>query len=269
MIKELENFTSKYHGIFDRHAHYNDSAFDSDREELLSSLPSLGVENAVCVGYDLPSSQKAVEIAEQYPHIYAAAGFHPENLEEYSEDGIDRLRPLLAHPKTVAIGEIGLDYHWKEMPPDLQQRAFTRQLSLAREMGLPVIIHAREATEDTLSSLKDFTDVRGVVHCFSGSAETAKILAGWGFYIGFTGILTFKNARHPVEACAVVPKEQLLLETDCPYMAPVPWRGKRSCSPMIQSVAERMAEIKGVSAQEMIDIAAENTRRLFGIGGER
>ena len=157
----------------------------------------------------------------------------------------------------------------KEMPPDLQQRAFTRQLTLAREMGLPVIIHAREATEDTLSILKDFTDVRGVVHCFSGSAETAKILAGWGFYIGFTGILTFKNARHPVEACAVVPKEQLLLETDCPYMAPVPWRGKRSCSPMIQSVAERMAEIKGVSAQEMIDIAAENTRRLFGIGGER
>ena len=117
MIKELENFTSKYHGIFDSHAHYNDSAFDSDREELLSSLPSLGVENAVCVGYDLPSSQKAVEIAEQYPHIYAAAGFHPENLEEYSEDGIDRLRPLLAHPKTVAIGEIGLDYHWPEPEP--------------------------------------------------------------------------------------------------------------------------------------------------------
>ena len=177
---------------------------------------------------------------------------------------------LCAHDAQPLIeGGTGSMSVLKEMPPDLQQRAFTRQLSLAREMGLPVIIHAREATEDTLSILKDFTDVRGVVHCFSGSAETAKILAGWGFYIGFTGILTFKNARHPVEACAVVPKEQLLLETDCPYMAPVPWRGKRSCSPMIQSVAERMAEIKGVSAQEMIDIAAENTRRLFGIGGER
>ena len=265
MIKGLEDFTPKYHGIFETHSHYNDDAFDEDREELLSSLPALGVEKAICVGYDLPSSVKAVEIARSFPNVYAAVGFHPENLEDYSEDGIDRLRPLLADPKTVAIGEIGLDYHWKEMPEDLQQRAFVRQLSLARELDMPVIIHAREATEDTLDILKDFTDVKGVIHCFSGSAETAKILVNWGFYIGFTGVLTFKNARHPVEACAIIPKERLLLETDCPYMAPVPWRGKRSCSPMIQSVAEKMAEIKGVSPQEMIDQAAENARRLFRV----
>lgn len=263
MIKALEDFTPKYHGIFDTHAHYNDRAFDEDRDELLRSLPALGVDNAVCIGYDLPSSRRAVEIAEQYPHIYAAAGFHPENLEDYSEDGIQQIRALLQHPKTIAIGEIGMDYHWKEMPPELQKKAFDRQLTLAEELDMPVIIHAREATEDTLEILSRHKGVSGVMHCFSGSAETAKILVSWGFYIGFTGVLTFKNARHPVEAVGVIPKERLLLETDCPYMAPVPWRGKRSCSPMIQSVAERMAEIKGVSPQEMIDIAAENARRLF------
>ena len=263
MIKALEDFTPKYHGIFDTHAHYNDRAFDEDRDELLRSLPALGVDNAVCIGYDLPSSQRAVEIAEQYPHIYAAAGFHPENLEAYSEEGIKEIKTLLQHPKTIAIGEIGMDYHWKEMPPELQKKAFDRQLTLAEELDMPVIIHAREATEDTLEILSRHKGVSGVMHCFSGSAETAKILVSWGFYIGFTGVLTFKNARHPVEAVGVIPKERLLLETDCPYMAPVPWRGKRSCSPMIQSVAERMAEIKGVSPQEMIDIAAENARRLF------
>ena len=263
MIKALEDFTPGYHGIFDTHAHYNDRAFDEDRDELLRSLPALGVDNAVCIGYDLPSSQRAVEIAEQYPHIYAAAGFHPENLEAYSEEGIKEIKTLLQHPKTIAIGEIGMDYHWKEMPPELQKKAFDRQLCLAEELDMPVIIHAREATEDTLEILSRHKGVSGVMHCFSGSAETAKILVSWGFYIGFTGVLTFKNARHPVEAVGVIPKERLLLETDCPYMAPEPWRGKRSCSPMIQSVAERMAEIKGVSPQEMIDIAAENARRLF------
>ncbi len=265
MIKGLEDFTPNYHGIFETHAHYGDQAFDEDREELLSSLPGLGVDRAICVGYDLPSSEKALEIAGRFPHIYAAAGFHPENLHEYSEEGVRRIAEMLKNNKAVAIGEIGLDYHWKEMPPELQKKAFTRQLELARELELPVIIHAREATADTLEILQNFTDVRGVLHCFSGSAETAKILTGWGFYIGFTGVLTFKNARQPVEACAAVPIDRLLLETDCPYMAPVPWRGKRSCSPMIQSTAERMAEIKGVSPQEMIDIAAQNARRLFGI----
>lgn len=263
MIKALEDFTPKYHGIFDSHAHYNDSAFDEDREELLSALPSLGVSHAICIGYDLPSSRRAAEIAQQYPHIYAAAGFHPENLEAYSEAGIAEIRQLLKQDKVVAIGEIGMDYHWKEMPPALQKEAFERQLTLAGELDMPVIIHSREATEDTLAILSRHKGVQGVMHCFSGSAETAKILVSWGFYIGFTGVLTFKNARHPVEAVSVIPMERLLLETDCPYMAPVPWRGKRSCSPMIQSVAERMAEIKGVSPQEMIDIAAANTKRLF------
>ena len=265
MIKGLEEFTPKYHGIFETHAHYGDHVFDGDREELLSSLPELGVDRAICVGYDLPSSQKAAEIAERFPHIYAAVGFHPENLHEYSEEGVQQIARLLEQQKVIAIGEIGLDYHWKEMPPELQKQAFTRQLQLARELNLPVIIHAREATADTLEILANFKDVRGVLHCFSGSAETAKIVTGWGFYIGFTGVLTFKNARQPVEACAEVPMDKLLLETDCPYMAPIPWRGKRSCSPMIQSTAERMAEIKGVSPQQMIDIAAENARRLFGV----
>lgn len=263
MIKALEDFTPKYHGIFDTHAHYNDDAFDGDREELLRSLPALGVDHAICVGYDLPSSRKALEIAKQYPHIYAAVGYHPENLEDYSEDGIRQIKEMLRQEKVVAIGEIGMDYHWKEMPPELQKRAFERQLQLAEELNMPVIIHAREATEDTLEILSRHKNVEGVMHCFSGSAETAKTLVKWGFYIGFTGVLTFKNARHPVEAAGVIPKERLLLETDCPYMAPMPWRGKRSCSPMIQSVAEKMADIKGVSPQEMIDIAAENAKRLF------
>jgi TatD DNase family protein len=231
----------------------------------LCSLPNLGVSNAICVGYDLPSSEKAIAIAAQYPHIYAAVGFHPENLQEYSEENIEKLKVMLQNPKVVAIGEIGMDYHWKEMPPELQKRAFERQLTLAEELDLPVIIHAREATADTLEILSRHKSVEGVLHCYSGSAETAKILIDWGFYIGFTGVLTFKNARHPVESVGVIPKERLLLETDCPYMAPVPWRGKRSCSPMIQSVAEKMAEIKGVSPQEMIDIAAENARKLFRI----
>ena len=151
------------------------------------------------------------------------------------------------------------------MPPELQSQAFTRQLQLARGLSLPVIIHARGPTAHTLQILADFKDVGGVLHWFSRSAERAKMVTRWGFYIGFTGVLTFKNARQPVEACAEVPMDKLLLETDCPYMAPIPWRGKRSCSPMIQSTAERMAEIKGVSPQQMIDITAENARRLFGV----
>lgn len=259
------SFTPRYHGIFDTHAHYNDQRFDDDRATLLPALPSLGVSNAIVVGYDIPSSDKAVEIAGTEPFLYAAAGFHPENLEEYGEEGLEKLREILKNDKIVAIGEIGLDYHWKEFGPDIQQVAFRRQLELAAELNLPVIIHAREATEDTLRILADFKGLPGVLHCFSGSAETAKIITGWGFYVGFTGVLTFKNGRKPAEACAEVPIDRLLMETDCPYMAPEPWRGKRSCSPMIQSVAEKMAEIKGVTPQEMIDIAAENARRLFRV----
>ena len=256
-------FTPRYHGIFDTHAHYNDHRFDDDRETLLPSLPSLGVEEAIVVGYDIPSSEKAVEIASTLPYLHAAAGFHPENLEEYGEEGIAKLREILKNEKIIAIGEIGLDYHWKEFGPTLQEKAFRRQMKLADELNLPVIIHSREATADTLRILSDYKGVPGVLHCFSGSAETAKIVTGWGFYIGFTGVLTFKNNRKAVEAVEAAPIDKLLLETDCPYMAPEPWRGKRSCSPMIQSVAEKMAEIKGVSPQEMIDIAAANARRLF------
>ncbi len=253
----------RYHGIFDTHAHYNDHRFDDDRETLLPSLPSLGVEEAIVVGYDIPSSEKAVEIASTLPYLHAAAGFHPENLEEYGEEGIAKLREILKNEKIIAIGEIGLDYHWKEFGPTLQEKAFRRQMKLADELNLPVIIHSREATADTLRILSDYKGVPGVLHCFSGSAETAKTVTGWGFYIGFTGVLTFKNSRKAVEAVEAAPIDKLLLETDCPYMAPEPWRGKRSCSPMIQSVAEKMAEIKGVSPQEMIDIAAANARRLF------
>ena len=256
-------FIPRYHGIFDTHAHYNDHRFDDDRETLLTALPSLGVDEAIVVGYDIPSSEKAVEIASTLPYLHAAAGFHPENLEEYGEEGIAKLREILKNEKIIAIGEIGLDYHWKEFGPTLQEKAFRRQMELADELNLPVIIHSREATADTLRILADYKGVPGVLHCFSGSAETAKTVTGWGFYIGFTGVLTFKNSRKAVEAVEAAPIDKLLLETDCPYMAPEPWRGKRSCSPMIQSVAEKMAEIKGVSPQEMIDIAAANGRRLF------
>ena len=252
------------HGIFDSHAHYDDARFDEDRDALLSSLPGKGVCGIIDIGCDLESSRKAVALAEKYPYVWASVGYHPEQAALRTDEGVAELRQLLSHPKVVAIGEIGLDYYWPEPDHETQKRVLIEQLKLARELQKPVILHVRDASEDALTILKAHP-VRGVMHCFSGSPETAREVLKLGLHIGFTGVLTFKNARKPVEACAAVPLDRLLLETDCPYMAPTPYRGQRCWSPMIEQTAARAAEIKGVSTQELVNAARENTLSLFQI----
>ena len=248
--------------IFDTHAHYLREDFGDEREPLLDSLPQKGVERVLAIGYDIRSSKEEIVLAERYPYIWATVGIHPENAAEIPENWEEELEELLSHPKVVALGEIGLDYHYPEPPRDIQQRIFRRQLELAAKHNKPVVIHSRDASGDTLEILKEYKP-RGVVHCFSGSAESAREVVKLGMYIGFTGVLTFKNAKKAVEACAAVPIEKLLLETDCPYMAPVPFRGKRCDSSMIRFTAEKMAEIKGVSTEVMIETARENGEKLF------
>lgn len=261
----MEELTPLYTSIFDTHAHYDDERFDEEREALFTALPSFGVETVLNVGCNLETSRKAAQFARDYGFIYAAAGYHPEQAAEFTEEGLEEIRRLLEEPKVLAIGEIGLDYYWPEPAHEIQQAVLRRQLELALERKLPVILHCRDATEDMLGILRQYPGLRGVVHCFSGSAETAREYLKLGLYIGFTGVLTFKNARKPVEACATVPLDRILLETDCPYLAPVPYRGKRCWSPMIARTAERAAEMKGIPTQALIDHARENGKRLFGI----
>lgn len=250
--------------IFDTHAHYMKSDFGEDLDALLEELPRKGVERILAVGCDIPSSYEEIALAERYPYIYAAAGIHPEYAKDLPEDWLKQIREMLDKEKVVALGEIGLDYHYDDSPPkETQREVFVKQLELARELDIPVIIHSRDASKDTLDILKEYKP-RGVVHCFSGSAETAREIVNLGMYVGFTGVLTFKNAKKALAACAEVPVEKLLLETDCPYMAPVPYRGERCDSSMIAFTAAKMAEIKGVSTEEMIETARENGERLFG-----
>ncbi len=252
--------------IFDTHAHYDDAQFDADREALLSAMPENGVGLILDPGCDLESSRAAIALAEQYPHIYAAVGYHPENCAPYTDADLDILRRLAQHPKVVAIGEIGLDYYWEQNPPkEFQQAVFRAQLALARELDLPVIVHDREAHADCLAIVKEFPGVRGVFHCYSGSVEMARELWKLGWYTGFDGPVTYKNARKTVEVAAEVPLERLLLETDSPYMAPVPVRGTRNDSRNIAHIAAKIAEVRGMTADEVIRIAADNGKRLFGI----
>ena len=252
--------------IFDTHAHYDDEAFDADREELLAAMLEQGVGLILDPGCDLETSQKVVALAEKYPHIYAAVGYHPENCAPYTPTDLDVLRELAKHPKVVAIGEIGLDYYWEQNPPrKFQQGVFRAQLALAQELNLPVIIHDRDAHADCLEIVKEFPDVRGVFHCYSGSVEMARELWKRGWYTGFDGPVTYKNARKTVEVAAEVPLDKLLLETDSPYMAPVPKRGERNDSRNIVHIAAKIAEIRGMTADEIIRIAAENGKWLFGI----
>lgn len=260
MIQYSEN-----NGIFDSHAHYDDERFDEDRFSLLDALFASGICGILNVGCDLESSLQALSLSERYPKIYAAAGYHPHNVEDFSEEDFVKLTDLFSRPKVVAVGEIGLDYHYGLSQKELQKRVFARQMEYASEHHLPVIIHSREASADTLEIVKRFPKVTGVVHCFSGSKETALEYLKLGYYIGFTGAVTFQNAKRPLEACAVVPLDRLLLETDCPYMAPVPHRGKRCESSMIQKTAEKIAGIKGLPVRKVIDAARQNTLFLFGI----
>lgn len=251
--------------IFDSHAHYHDEAFKEDCDSLLSSFPSKGIEHIVDVATDLESMEEALKLSEKYQFISVALGVHPSYaLEVDITKALDAIRNLSKNEKVVSIGEIGLDYHY-DIPKEPQIELFKAQMSLAEELHLPVIIHSREATEATLSVLRQFENVKGVVHCFSGSAQTAEQLLKMGYYIGFTGIITFSNAKKAIHALSVVPLSRLLVETDCPYLAPTPFRGKRCDSTMLTETLQKMAEVKGVPIQEMANITNENARRLFGI----
>ena len=251
--------------LFDTHAHYDDDAFDPDRELLLETLPERGVSLLVNPGCDVESSRKAVSYAKAYPHVYAAVGIHPENCGGFTAGDIEVLRQLAQQPKVVAIGEIGLDYYWDTEHKALQKEMFERQLSLAIERKLPVIVHDREAHGDCLEIVMNYPEARGVFHCFSGSAEMAKELIQRGWYLGFDGPVTYKSNKKAAEVLAVTPLERILVETDSPYMAPEPCRGKRNDSSLLVYVLEKIAALKGVSAEEMTRITQENGCRLFGI----
>ncbi len=255
--------------IFDTHAHYDASAFEKDRDELLSSLPRRGVGLVVDPGCTVESSRAAVALAERYPHVWAAVGIHPEDCAGASEADFQAIRALAEHPKAVAIGEIGLDYYWEQNPPrEFQQTVFRRQLALARELDMPVIVHDREAHGDSLAIVKEFPEVRGVFHCYSGSPEMAAELVKLGWYLGFDGPVTYKNARRALEAADVTPLDRIVVETDSPYMSPVPNRGKRNDSTNLPYVVEKLAERKGVSSEEMESIVWENGLRLFRLKGK-
>ena len=254
--------------IFDTHAHYDSSAFNPDREAVLAALPEAGVALVVDPGCDLPTSRAALALAEQFPHVYAAVGIHPEDCAGYTDADLDALRQLCRHDKAVAIGEIGLDYYWAENPPrEFQQQVFRRQLELALELDMPVIIHDREAHGDSLAIVKEYPGLRGVFHCFSGIPEMAAELLKRGWYLGFDGPITYKNAKRAPEVAAMTPLDRILVETDSPYMTPVPFRGKRNDSRYLPYVLEKLAEWKGVTTEEMTDITFANGKRLFGIGG--
>ena len=253
--------------LFDTHAHLDDRAFDEDREQLLCGLAARGTSLVMNPGCSLESSENAVALANRYPWIYAAVGSHPDVADEVNDAVLERYRRLAAeNPKVKAIGEIGIDYHYEDIPRELQLKAFRMQMALARELGLPVIVHEREAHEDGMKVVKEFPEVTGVFHCYSGSAEMARQLVDLGWYIGFTGVLTFKNARKAIETAQSIPLERIVLETDCPYMAPVPFRGKRNDPGYLCYMAEKLAQIRGLSVEEIGHITAENGKRLYRIG---
>ena len=252
--------------LFDTHAHYDSGAFNADRMELLASLPSEGVKLILNPGCDLPSSRKAVELAEAFPYVYAAVGFHPSDCADFDEAAVEELRKLAAHPKVKAIGEIGLDYYWKENPPhDFQQKVFHRQLELAEELNLPVIIHDREAHHDCLEVVKAHPNVTGVYHCYSGGIEDAKTLVKMGWMLSFTGVITFKNARRSLEIIEMLPMDRIMVETDAPYLTPEPFRGKRNDSSKVRYMCQAIADVKGLTAEEVARITLENGKRFFGI----
>lgn len=252
--------------IFDTHAHYDDEQFDGDRDELLKSMPDLGVGTIVDVSATYESCEKVLTLAGKYPHVYAAIGVHPDEVGELNEDKIQHMKELCRNKKVVAVGEIGLDYYWDNESHEIQQKWFIRQLELAGEVKKPVIIHSREAAADTMYIMKNYAQgLGGVIHCYSYSREMAEEYVKMGFYIGIGGVVTFKNAKKLKDVAAAIPIEKIVLETDCPYMAPEPYRGKRNQSSYIRYVAEKIAELKAMSQEEVIAVTEKNARDLYGI----
>lgn len=252
--------------IFDSHAHYDDESFDEDRDLVIKELSENGVVGILNCGASLKGARDSVELSNNYDFFYAAVGIHPEHAHEFSVETLEELKGLVENPKVKAIGEIGLDYYYEENPPrEVQKTAFRAQMKLAEECGLPVIIHDRDAHEDTLNILKEFPKVKGVLHCFSGSVEFARECLKLGYYIGFTGVVTFKNAKKLVEVAKEVPMDKMLVETDCPYMAPVPFRGKRNRSDYIKYIVEKIAEIKESSVEEISQSTIKNTKIMLNI----
>ena len=252
--------------LFDTHAHLNDPAFDPDREELMAGLAAKGIGYVMNAGCSLESSRDIIQMAEQYPWLYGSVGSHPDSADEVNEEVIEAYRQMAKHEKVKAIGEIGLDYYYEDIPREIQKNAFRMQMALANELDMPVIIHEREAHDDGMRIVKEFPKVKGVFHCYSGSAEMARQLVNMGWYIGFTGVLTFKNARKAVETAASIPLDRIVLETDCPFMAPEPFRGKRNDPGYLYRMAEKLAELRGISVEEVHEITMENAKRLYRLG---
>lgn len=253
--------------LFDSHAHYYDNAFDFDRDAVLSSLPGKGVEGVVCPGCDLQSSRQSMALAERYPFLWFAAGLHPENLEGVTPADLEEVKKLCAHPRCVAVGEIGLDYYWVKTPEDRANSRdfFDAQLSLAEELDLPVIIHDRDAHKDTVDLVKAHPKARGVFHCCALSAEDAKTVLDRGFYVSFTGNVTFPKARRALEVIAAAPLDRIMIETDSPYMAPEPFRGRRCDSGYVYRVAEAIAQVKGIDTEAAAEATFQNALRFFAI----
>ena len=252
--------------LFDTHAHMDDHAFDTDRDVLIRSFPEQGVGLVMNPGCSLESSRNVDKLTREYDFLYGAVGSHPDAADEVNEAVLEEYRKLCKqNPKIKAIGEIGLDYHYEDIPREIQQKAFRMQMELARELNLPVIVHERDAHEDGMKIVEEFPELTGVFHCYSGSYEMAKWLIHRGWYIGFTGVLTFKNARKAIEVASQIPLDRIVLETDCPYMAPEPFRGKRNDPGKIYRMAEKLAEIRGLSVEEIHAITVENGKRLYRI----
>ena len=251
--------------LFDTHAHLNDPAFDPDRAELMDGLAQKGIGLVMNAGCSLESSRDIIKMAERYPWLYASVGSHPDSANEVNEDVIEEYRKLCKHEKVKAIGEIGLDYYYEDIPREIQKEAFRMQMALAQELDMPVIIHEREAHDDGMRIIKEFPKVKGVFHCYSGSAEMARQLVNMGWFIGFTGVLTFKNARKAVETACSVPLDRIVIETDCPFMAPEPHRGKRNDPGYLVHMAEKLAQLRDLPVEEVHRITFENGKRLYRI----
>ncbi len=251
---------------FDTHAHYDSGAFNADRFEILGSMPDARVRLIVNPGCDLESSKTAIELAERFDFVYAAVGWHPEDMDKLTDKAYAELERLAEHPKCLAIGEIGLDYYWDDTHKAEQKELFKRQIELAIRLNKPVIVHDREAHGDSLEIIRDYSELRGVFHCFSGSVEMAAELLKRGWYLGFDGPITYKNARKAIEVLEFCPLDKIVVETDSPYLTPVPNRGKRNDSRQLEFVVNKVAEIKGINVDEVENITFENGKKLFGIG---